>query len=239
MLAVAALAACQPVEEPLPEADGDPSPAPGDAEDAVGAPDETVPGDLAGLLARTGPEAERWQAGARPAEATVGLDEGEWTQASVTYVAADADSALVVVVDGDGLATERISFASLGLEPLPEAAVADLPPLADLTAPTALAAAAEEHFADCDATPPADEVRLATGAPATWDGDRWAQSPQWRAVVTGAEGLGVRLDAAEVEPAGDEPCVDAALPHAPDSGRGDDEPAGGPGADPGDDAGEG
>lgn len=231
LVAVTTTVACEPVDEPLPDVvddaarDRDESGA-----EAVGSPAEEVPGDLAGLTERTAPEAERWQPDPRPAEAAVRLHDGRWRSASVTYVAAEADSALVVRVDDDGLATERISFHTLGLDPLPHEALEGFPAMTDLVAPADLAAAAEERFDECDAAEPAVEVRLATGAPATWEGDGWAQEPRWRAAVTNEEGRGVRLDAVTAEPDGEQRCVDAVVPTEP----GGDPPSGqvgGPGGE--------
>lgn len=208
LLAVGALAACQPVEEPLPDPAEEPAPD-AEGEAVLGAPDDEMPADLGELRERTAPEAERWQPDPRPVEVTVALAGGEWRAASVTYAAAGADSVLVVRVDGEGVATERVNFEPLGLQPLPTEAVADLPPLEGLAAPTDLAAAAESSFPDCDAEQPADEVRLATGAPASWEGEGWAQPPRWEAVVTDGAGLGVRLDAERAEPVGGDRCVEA------------------------------
>lgn len=205
------LLACEPVDEPLPDPGADTSSeADGNAEaEALGAPEDDMPGELGQLVERTAPEAERWQPDPRPAEATVTLDGAQWRGASVTYAAAEADSMLVVRVDHDGLSTERINFEPIGLEPIPTEALADLPPLSGVGAPEELAAAAEDRLVACGAEPPAEQVRLATGAPASWEGDEWAQPPRWEAVVTDAAGVGTRVDADTGEPVGDEPCVES------------------------------
>lgn len=199
-------AGCQPFDdEPPPDAVGTQTPD-GDAA-AVGAPDAGVPGDLAGLVARTKPEASRWQPQPQPAEAVIELDGASWRAASVTYVAAGAESVLVVRVEPDGLSTQRVNFEPLGLEPIPADALADLPPLGQVSPPAGLVGAAEAEFGACDAEPPAAEIRLATGAPASWEGDGWAQEPRWRAVVTDAEGVGVRLDAVSADVVDEDRCV--------------------------------
>lgn len=211
------LLGCEPVDEPLPDpgeeahSDGD-----GGAEaEALGAPADDVPGGLDQLVERTRPEAARWQPDPRPAEATITLDGAEWRGASVTYAAADADSMLVVRLDGSGLSTERINFEPIGLEPIPADALAQLPPLADVSPPEALAVAAEDRLSECGAEPPAKEVRLATGAPASWEEGGWAQPPRWEAVITDAGGRGVRLDAATGDPVEDRGCVEARVPEDP------------------------
>lgn len=207
------LLGCEPVDEPLPdpgeEADANAS---GASPDALGAPADDVPGELDQLVERTRPEAARWQPEPRPAEATITLDGTDWQGASVTYAAANADSMLVVRLDGGGVSTERINFEPIGLEPIPPEALADLPSLDEVSPPEKLAAAAEERLSECGAQPPAEQVRLATGAPASWEGGAWAQPPRWEAVVTDADGRGVRLDAVSAEPIGDGGCVDASVP---------------------------
>lgn len=206
--------ACEPVDEPLPdpgeeahsEADGNPE------AEALGAPEDDMPDELGQLVERTTPEAERWQPDPRPAEATVTLDGAQWRGASVTYAAAEADSMLVVRVDDEGLSTERINFEPIGLEPIPAGALADLPPLSDVGAPEELAAAVEDRLSECGAEPPVAQVRLATGAPASWEDGAWAQPPRWEAVVTDAAGVGTRVDADTGEPVGDDPCVESTVP---------------------------
>lgn len=192
-------------DEPLPETVG--TRTPGGGGPAVGAPDSGVPSDLAGLVARTKPEASRWQPQPQPAEAVIELDGASWRAASVTYVAAGAESVLVVRVEPGGLSTQRVNFEPLGLEPIPADALADLPPLGQVSPPAELVTVAEAEFGACDAERPAAEIRLATGAPASWEGDGWAQEPRWRAVVTDAEGVGVRLDAVSAEVVTDDRCV--------------------------------
>lgn len=208
------LLACEPVDEPLPDPGEDTrSEAGGDTEaEALGAPEDDMPGELGQLVERTAPEAERWQPEPRPAEATVTLDGAQWRGASVTYAAAEADSMLVVRVDDDGLSTERINFEPIGLEPIPAGALADLPPLSGVGAPEELAAAVEDRLAECGGEPPVAQVRLATGAPASWEDGEWAQPPRWEAVVTDAAGVGTRVDADTGEPVGDDPCVESTVP---------------------------
>jgi hypothetical protein len=202
-----AVSGCQLFQdEPLPDQVAPPTPPRGD-DQAVGAPDAGVPGDLSALVERTKPEASRWQPDPQPAETVVELASDGWRAASVTYAAAGAESVLVVRVDEDGLSTQRVNFQPLGLAPLPADAVADLPPLDRVGEPDELVAAAEAQFAACDAEAPAVEIRLATGAPASWEGDGWAQQPRWRAVITDRDGRGVRLDARSGEPAADDRCV--------------------------------
>lgn len=210
------LLACEPVGEPLPDpGEGAHPEADGGAEaEALGAPEDGVPGELSQLVARTAPEAERWQPDPRPAEATVTLDGPQWRAASVTYAAAEADSMLVVRIDGSGVSTERINFEPIGLEPIPAGALADLPPLSGVSAPEELAAAVEDRLSECGGEPPVEEVRLATGAPASWEDGKWAQPPRWEAVITDAAGVGTRVDAATGEPVGDEPCVESTVPDA-------------------------
>lgn len=195
LAAVAALMACQPVDEPLPDEAGEAATSDDGADEPVGGPEEGMPDDIGALLERTEPEAARWQSDPRPAEVTVDLAEQGWAAAAVTYVAAEADSALTVQVQEDGASTERLSFEPLGLEPISAQGVEQLPPLSELdAAPERLAEVAEEHFDDCDADTPARRVRLATGAPAAWQDGRWAQTPRWRAVVTDENGAGVAVD---------------------------------------------
>lgn len=210
------LLACEPVDEPLPDPGegAHPEVEDGAEAEALGAPEGGVPGELGQLVARTAPEAERWQPDPRPAEATVTLDGAQWRAASVTYAAAEADSMLVVRIDGSGLSTERINFEPIGLEPIPAAALADLPPLSGVSAPEELAAAVEDRLAECGGEPPVAQVRLATGAPASWEDGEWAQPPRWEAVITDAAGVGTRVDAATGEPVGAEPCVESTVPDA-------------------------
>lgn len=217
-VAVVALAVmvlgCEPVDEPLPAPGEQPEVEARDDADAevLGAPEEDMPGDLDQLVERTEPEASRWQPDPRPAEAAVTLDGERWREASVTYAAAEADSMLVVRVNVGGVSTERINFEPIGLEPLPTDAIADLPPLERVSAPVDLAAAAEDRFSACGAESPAQQVRLATGVPASWEGDGWAQPPRWEAVVTDAAGMGVRLEAATGDPVDDDSCIETTVP---------------------------
>lgn len=211
VVAAGATSGCQLFDDEPLSGDVD-SATPGAGGAPVGAPDEGVPGDLSALVARTTPEATRWQPQPRPAEAVVELGDQRWRAASVTYAAAGAESVLVVRVDGGGVSTQRVNFQPLGLEPIPADAITDLPPLQGVGALDELVAAAEAQFPACDAEGPAVEVRLATGAPASWEGDAWAQPPRWRAVVSDGQGVGVRLDAERAEPVAEDRCVDTGAP---------------------------
>ncbi len=192
----AAVAACQPVDAPPPRDDStDDLPAP-DATAEPGAPATSrVPQSLDGLTSQLETVAQEWQADPVMAEIHVSLADTTWTQALVTYVAADADRLLVVDVSADGMSQQRPTFSTLGLQPISAAGVEELPALPDAAQdPQELAAAAAPLLDECGYDSTVASVLYASGAPVAWDGERWTEEPAWTATVATPDGDSVLLD---------------------------------------------
>lgn len=223
LVALPAMAACQPIDDPLTD-DDDPSEGDDDgAEGAAGA----LPGSLEELFELTDVEARGWNTAAVVSDVKVRLDEdGEWVEAGATYVASGADEVLELDVqpdaeasDGVAVVGETMRLATLGLEPMPQEAAQGLPSPDGLAEPSEVAEAAVAPLEACEGSPPVAVARYTTGALAAWDEDGWSLEPRWRLTARGEEGVGVALDAQDAEPAGDDPCVPP--PPEPD----EDEPA--------------
>lgn len=182
--------ACQPAGAPAP------GPTTLASEAGLGAPPAGMPQSLDALLERTEPAALEWQDDPRLAELTVDVaEDGRWIAARALYLAADADRSLSLRLSAGGLAQQRPTLATLGLEPVSGEGLEAVPPLPDDAAePTALLAAAQPLMGDCGATPPATQVLYATGAPVSWDGTAWSVPPEWTATVLDGEASGVVLD---------------------------------------------
>jgi hypothetical protein len=181
---------------------GDPATAPpasqgggtGSDEPALGSPAERWPRTLPALLAHAAPEAQGWQDAPVLADVTVWLDaDGRWERARLSYVAGEAERMLTLRTRPDELRVERPRLAGLELPVLPGAAVEEIPALpAGALEPVALGAAAAGPLEECGAAGAVRAVLYATGAPASWDGQRWSRTPSWRAtVVTEAGGVSV------------------------------------------------
>ncbi|MDP8969162.1 MAG: hypothetical protein M3N52_01360, partial [Actinomycetota bacterium] len=126
----------------------------------------------------------------------VGLDERmAWTEARLTYLAAEADRFLTVQLRPTGGVQERPTLATLGLKPVSARGLQQLPPMpTNAREPAALARAARSALIECGVDQPTRGVLYATGAPASWDGQRWADPPVWTATVTGPKDSGVVVD---------------------------------------------
>lgn len=191
VLALAALAvACQPFGGPP---GGAPTPSGDAASDPIGAPAAAVPSDLPALLQRGQEVANEWQETPVLAELQIDVDEaGAWSGVRMIYLAAEADRLLQLVEEGGDFSEQRPSLASLSMQAVPAEGLDELPGFPqDALAPEdlATAAGARECGVEGGAT-----VLYATGAPAAWNGTAWASPPQWRALVTGADGTGAELD---------------------------------------------
>lgn len=185
LLLVMLLAGCQLVDSAEDLQPADPDPDAPDADTLLGSPEEDFPSTLAGLQAYVEPEALTWQDAPRLVDVTVWLERQEWTQVRATYVAAEADRLLTVRATPERLRVERPLLEGLQLPELPPEALQALGPLPeDVLEPAALAAAAVPALRDCDAgDEPVRSVLYATGAPGSWDGERWTATPDWRATV--------------------------------------------------------
>lgn len=194
---------CQPAGDPavLEEPDA--------AGDEVAAP-PPLPSTLAGLLAETDAVAAEWQKATRVVEALVDLTpELEPARARVTYLAAEADRFLTVEVGEQGPTQERPTLATLGIDAIDAdgvAAIPSLPPQAQEA--DALADAAVPVLEACGFDTAVETVLYASGAPAGWDGDRWADDPEWTAIARSSGGGAVALDPVDATPDAD-PCVGA------------------------------
>ena len=198
-LVVVALAAvaCQPAGNP--GAAGPTTPAAPESEPRLGAPAAGgVPQSLDALLDRTDREARRWQDEPRLVQVVVALDEqGHWTAADASYIAADADRILTLTAEGQGLAEQLVSLATLQLQPVTAVGMEQLPELPDdVLDPVQLVEA-------CATDVPAVEVAYTTGAPATWDGTAWTVPPEWTSLIATGE------DAVSVDPTGGDGCEEA------------------------------
>lgn len=195
---VVGLAACQPVEEIDDLGDAPDAGVGADDADLRGAPAVALPTTLAEALERAEGEAVQWQAGARLAEVVVAVTEdGKLAEGRLTYLAPDADRILAVGITPEGISRQRPTLATLGLTPIPGAAVEALPPLPEGTRePAELATAAEQAFAGCGVDGRPETVLYATGAPLAWnpDTEAWATPLGWTATVTTEGGAGAVLD---------------------------------------------
>ena len=195
------LVACQPVDDPdLDEDDpGGESPA-----EPVGAPAHTLPDSLDSLLAELRTTAAQWQADPVVAEVVVELEEGQWTSATVTYLAADADRFLLLRSGQEGTTEERPTLEGFELAPVDAAGVTAIPGPGELLDPDELGEAAAEVLEACGVGEPTSVV-YASGAPAAWDGERWTEAPRWRATVAGE--AAALIDATSGTPAASDPCL--------------------------------
>lgn len=193
-----ALAACQPVEDLEGLADPGREEGGPQATDRRGAPATGAPGSLGEALARAEGEAARWQDDARLAEAALEVDEaGALVEGRLTYLAADADRLLTVVITPEGTRVERPVLEAFDLAPITGDAIGALPSLPpDVLGPAQLVSAAQEAFGGCEVEGAAVNVLYATGAPLVWDpqGQQWAGALDWTVTVTTAEGGGAVLD---------------------------------------------
>jgi hypothetical protein len=203
------LAACEPTDdralnEPPPDPPGEPAP------DVVGRPDGTGLSTLPELLAHSDQLAGEWQPAPVLAEILVRLADREWAGAHLLYLAAEADRFLAVRLTADGVAQERPTLATLGLEAIGEEGIAAIPPFpGDVIEPRDLADAAEDALRGCGFGW-AEAVLYATGAPAAWDGQAWAEPPGWTATVLAVDGA-VTVDPRTGDADPQRPCV--ALPN--------------------------
>jgi hypothetical protein len=197
LVALLLLGACQPVDSELGTGVVEDDVPTGEAGPARGAPTagSALPDDLGALLAEHAGSAAQWQGGATPVEVVATLDGDRWVAASITYLAPDADRFLLISTGPEGTNQQRPTLATLSLEPVPDVALADVPPLPELAQPPVVlvedAAAALEG---CDAGDDVAVVVYATGAPASWDGERWTEEPAWTAVLSTEDGQGAVVD---------------------------------------------
>jgi hypothetical protein len=184
-LLLALLVACQPFGGPPAVT---PSAGPRDgASDAIGAPQASLPSDLPALLTRGQRTAEEWQEAPVLSELQVDVDEaGAWSGVRLVYLAADADRFLQLTEQGGHFSEERPSLATLQLPSMPVEALEQVPAFPDDALPPEELAAAE-GAGQCGVEGGAT-VLYATGAPVAWDGTTWTEPPEWRALVTGADG---------------------------------------------------
>lgn len=198
-LSLTLLVSCQPAGGPSGGATQQPSAGPTGR--ALGAPAAGMPASLSELLDRGHRIAEEWQDEPVLAEVEVQLDDqGRWTSARLQYLAAEADRFLALTTAGSGFSQELPSLGGLQLQPVPGAALDELPPFPDdAVAPDA--AAEGEAAGECGAQG-AVTVLYTTGAPYAWDGTAWSEAPQWRATVAAADGTGARLDIRSGAPQG-------------------------------------
>jgi hypothetical protein len=166
-----------------------------EGEDAVGAPARGMPTTVSGMTERARVPAQEWQPDPVLSELWVALDdEGRPAQARLTYLAADADRFLVVRLDGDGVSQQQPTLGTLQLAEVSAAGVDAIPELPeDVVEPVALADAAAPALDECALSPPVRTVVYTTGAPMSWDGQRWTAPPEWTANVL-VEGGGTVLD---------------------------------------------
>lgn len=206
-VAAGLLLGCQPVDD-VPGGAGV-SPADRGVQEAGEA--AGMPGSLQALAGELAPAAAQWQRDARIVEVAVTLgDDGEWAEATVTYLAADADRLMLARVSADGTTVQRPTLSTLGLLPVSAEALAAVPSLPDgVLDPAALADAAGEPLDGCGFAGDVSEVVYSTGAPAGWDGERWVEQPSWTAIVGAGEAGAVALDPVTGAAATD-PCVSAA-----------------------------
>jgi len=181
------LAACQPVDE-LGSAPRQTSAAP--AERPIDAPVVVMPQRLDALWTRVEPVVLEWQEDPQVAELLVEFDgEQHWRRVQLTYVAADADRFLTVVVTPETVTDERTTLATLGLRPITRRGMTSLPPFpAQAREPGDLADSARAALRRCAMPGRVLRVLYASGAPVSWGGRRWTAPPEWTATVTTARG---------------------------------------------------
>ena len=191
--AFAALAvACQP-------ADDNPLDEPADA--GVEVPDGLD--ELEGMAAEV---VEDWDASAVLTEVQAELaDDGEVEAGRLTYTGPGSATVLLVDVGPDAVTSSTATLETLGLEPVPAEALADVPAL-DAPDPVEVAAEAGPALAECGHGSPR-EVRYTSGAPEAWDGSRWRAELVWAVNVLGDGGGVVYGDPAAVG-SDDATCVD-------------------------------
>lgn len=196
--------ACQPVEDIDDLDSAETGAGGGQEEDRPGAPVAGAPATLAEAVSRGESEAAQWQDGARLTEVLVELaDDGHANSTRLVYLAADADRLLAVEVTAAGVQQQRPTLAGIMLEPVPGAALEEIPELpGDAREPSELAEAAEETFDACDVDGDVAAVIYATGAPQSWNSEvgEWSAPLMWTATATTADGAGVVLDPVTAEP---------------------------------------
>lgn len=191
---------CQPADDPA-VLEG-----PGEAgsEDAARAPG---PPTLDEVMAETDAVAAEWQDDARPVEAIVHVTPQQPVRARVTYLAPEADRFLTVEIGEQGPTQERPTLATLGLGSIDAEGLEAVPSLPSQARDAdVLAEAAGPVLEGCGFDTAVDTVLYASGAPAAWDGQRWAGDLEWTATVRSTDGGAVALDPVDAAPEGD-PCV--------------------------------
>lgn len=197
---------CQPAGGP--GAGGSEVPSGARTDRPLGAPRAGVPSTLDGLIELGDRRALEWQEEPVLAEVEVDVtDSGEWADARLTYLAADADRMLHLVAAGGGFTEQQPSLASLQIQPVPQAGLDELPEFPD-DAATPEELATSEAAQSCGVTGDVT-VLYVTGAPIAWDGSQWSTPPEWRVTVAAADGTGAQLTTAG-EAAGE--CLDAEPP---------------------------
>ena len=156
------------------------------------------------LLATFESTATQWQSEPVVAEIVVELESAAWTNAAVTYLAPDADRFLLLRMTAEGMSQERPTLEAFDLLPVTAEGVEEIPSPDGLLDPSTLVDAAADVLDDCGVGEPTAVV-YATGAPAAWDGERWTETPQWAATVTG-EGAAILDPETGASSTGD-PCV--------------------------------
>lgn len=186
---LAAAAGCQPVESEVPPAEDVPAGAiDGDGGTGTAGDTGTLPSDVPTLLADLEQTAAEWQPETVIVEVAIALDGERWREASVTYLAPDADRMLLVQADAEGTRQQRPTLETLDLEPVAAAGLAEVPPLpAGLLEPRALVEGAGEALEECS-TGEVRSVLYSSGAPAAWDGAAWTEPPAWAATLAGPDG---------------------------------------------------
>ena len=148
--------------------------------------------------------ATQWQADPVVAEIVIELDSAAWTNAAVTYLAPDADRFLLLRMTPDGMSQERPTLEAFDLLPVTAEGVEQIPSPDALLDPSTLVDSAADVLDNCGVGEPTTVI-YATGAPAAWDGERWTETPQWAATVSG-EGAAI-LDPETGVASTSNPCV--------------------------------
>jgi hypothetical protein len=196
-----AAGACQPADDPaVLEASEE------TGEEVAARP--SVPAALDELIAETDAVAAEWQDDVRAVEVLIHLTpEREATRARVTYLAAQADRFLTVEIDERGTSEERPTLATMGLYPVDPAGIEAIPSLPEgAEDPDDLAESAAPVLDECGFDTTVDSVLYTSGAPAAWDGQRWAGELGWTATARSGGGNAVTIDPVDGTPA-DDPCV--------------------------------
>lgn len=203
-LAVVVLVACQPVDDVGPDPRRTVEQV---TQTPLDAPVRGMPTSLAELVERAEPEARAWQDEPVLAEILVDVEAGGgWRRAQLTYVAANADRLLTVTVTADQVSDELTTLDALQLRPVSARAMRQVPALpVDVLQPAELVTRGREALRACGFRATPTGVLYATGAPAGWNGRRWAAPPEWTATVTSDRGA-AQLDAVTGESRG---CVEA------------------------------